>query len=205
MFAFVEIALHRRGPDELPASRFVLGMVLVAYLAVAFATLRLGAGVEHPILLLAVDTVFSLAFIWSVLKAFDHERRFKQTASALLGTDTFLNFMSMPLILWGKALESSGGDNAGVAIRVHAAVDLVDRYFRFRAVASARSHVFPGRGHHARLRPALDQPPPHAVSDASLMRIHILGICGTFMGGIAAIAKAAGHTSRAPIGTSIRR
>ena len=26
------------------------------------------------------------------------------------------------------------------------------------------------------------------------MRVHILGICGTFMGGIAAIAKAAGHT-----------
>ena len=25
------------------------------------------------------------------------------------------------------------------------------------------------------------------------MRIHILGICGTFMGGIAALAKAAGH------------
>ncbi|NCA25192.1 MAG: hypothetical protein EBS91_11510, partial [Betaproteobacteria bacterium] len=26
------------------------------------------------------------------------------------------------------------------------------------------------------------------------MHIHILGICGTFMGGIAAIAKQAGHT-----------
>src|SRR5512139_3347568 len=26
------------------------------------------------------------------------------------------------------------------------------------------------------------------------MHLHILGICGTFMGGIAAIAKAAGHT-----------
>ena len=26
------------------------------------------------------------------------------------------------------------------------------------------------------------------------MQLHILGICGTFMGGIAAIAKAAGHT-----------
>ena len=25
------------------------------------------------------------------------------------------------------------------------------------------------------------------------MNIHILGICGTFMGGLAAIAKAAGH------------
>ena len=26
------------------------------------------------------------------------------------------------------------------------------------------------------------------------MHIHILGICGTFMGGIAALAKHAGHT-----------
>ena len=26
------------------------------------------------------------------------------------------------------------------------------------------------------------------------MHIHILGICGTFMGGVAALAKAAGHT-----------
>ena len=25
------------------------------------------------------------------------------------------------------------------------------------------------------------------------MHVHILGICGTFMGGIAAIARAAGH------------
>ena len=25
------------------------------------------------------------------------------------------------------------------------------------------------------------------------MRVHILGVCGTFMGGIAAIARAAGH------------
>ena len=26
------------------------------------------------------------------------------------------------------------------------------------------------------------------------MHLHVLGICGTFMGGLAAIAKAAGHT-----------
>ena len=116
IFAFVEIALHRRGPDELPASRFLFGVVLVAYLTVAFATLHLGAGVTHPILLLIVDTAFSLTFIWSVLKAFDRERRFKQTASALLGTDTLLNVMSMPLIVWSKSLEGTGGDSSVVAI-----------------------------------------------------------------------------------------
>jgi hypothetical protein len=116
IFAFVEIALHRRGPDDLPASRFLFAVVLVAYLIAAFATLRLGAGVAHPILLLIVDTAFSLTFIWSVLKAFDHERRFKQTASALLGTDTLLNVMSMPLIVWSKSLEGTGGDSSLVAI-----------------------------------------------------------------------------------------
>jgi UDP-N-acetylmuramate: L-alanyl-gamma-D-glutamyl-meso-diaminopimelate ligase len=29
---------------------------------------------------------------------------------------------------------------------------------------------------------------------AELMHVHILGICGTFMGGIAALAREAGHT-----------
>ena len=116
IFAFVEIALHRRGPDELPASRFLFGIVLVVYLVVAFATLRLGAGVAHPILLLVADTAFSLTFIWSVLKAFAHERRFKQTASAMLGTDTLLNMMSMPLLVWSKALEGAGSDSSTLSI-----------------------------------------------------------------------------------------
>jgi len=35
--------------------------------------------------------------------------------------------------------------------------------------------------------------PPIATRGKALMHIHILGICGTFMGGIAAIAKTAGH------------
>ena len=35
---------------------------------------------------------------------------------------------------------------------------------------------------------------PSARRPEALMHLHILGICGTFMGGIAAIAKAAGHT-----------
>ena len=30
--------------------------------------------------------------------------------------------------------------------------------------------------------------------EASIMHIHILGICGTFMGGLAVLAKEAGHT-----------
>src|SRR3954451_4755399 len=35
--------------------------------------------------------------------------------------------------------------------------------------------------------------PPPSETRGQAMHVHILGICGTFMGGIAAIAKAAGH------------
>ena len=35
--------------------------------------------------------------------------------------------------------------------------------------------------------------PPRYRRSATDMHLHILGICGTFMGGIAAIAKTAGH------------
>src|SRR4026207_749300 len=31
------------------------------------------------------------------------------------------------------------------------------------------------------------------VQSAAIMHVHILGICGTFMGGIAALARTAGH------------
>src|SRR6187397_1934661 len=31
------------------------------------------------------------------------------------------------------------------------------------------------------------------VQSAAIMHVHILGICGTFMGGIAALARASGH------------
>src|ERR1700760_1052238 len=34
----------------------------------------------------------------------------------------------------------------------------------------------------------------HAGTIGAIMHVHVLGICGTFMGGVAAIARAAGHT-----------
>jgi UDP-N-acetylmuramate-alanine ligase len=37
------------------------------------------------------------------------------------------------------------------------------------------------------------------------MHIHILGICGTFMGGVAQLARAAGIVSPAATPASIRR
>ena len=112
ILAFVEIAFHRRGPDGLPSSRFLLGVLLVAYLVVAFVALRASPDVTHPIALLATDTAFYFVFVWSVLKAFDHERRFKQTWSAMLGTDTLLNVLGVPLLILSQSLKTAHADSS---------------------------------------------------------------------------------------------
>ena len=104
--AFVEIAFHRRGPEQLPSSGFLFALLLVANLAVALVTVATVDVVDHPVLMVAVDAVFGLAFFWCVLRAFERERRFRQTASALLGTDILLSLVGLPLVLWHRSLDA---------------------------------------------------------------------------------------------------
>ena len=97
---FVDIALHRRGPEDLPASRFLLGVVLLLYLSVTLVSLRLTEPMGRAAGLAAYDTALYLGFVWLVLRVLDHSRRFVQTATALLGTETFLTLIGVPLLVW---------------------------------------------------------------------------------------------------------
>ena len=56
--AFVDIVLHRRGPDTLPASKFLLGLVIGVYLLTAFVALALAC--DPDLLTLTVDRAFRL-------------------------------------------------------------------------------------------------------------------------------------------------
>jgi hypothetical protein len=105
--AFAEIAIHRRGPDYLPSSRFLLGMLLTLYWIVGLVSLRaLGVLQLVEAALLIVDSAFFLAFVFVTLRLFGHDRRFPQTANALVGTDLLLNVIGLPLALWA----ASSGD-----------------------------------------------------------------------------------------------
>jgi hypothetical protein len=101
---FVDIALHRRGPEHLPASRFLFTLVLVTYLVVAFFTTLILNDPGYPMPAVILQFVLELAFIWCVLRAFERQRRFMQAACAVFGTDTLLNLVALPLILWHRAL-----------------------------------------------------------------------------------------------------
>jgi hypothetical protein len=110
ILAFVEIAFHRRSPEDLPASRMFFGAVLVVYLAVGLVTTRYLQVVAYPELMVLFETVLGLGFVWGVLRMFERQRRFRQTACAVLGTDTLLNLVTVPLVLWHGSLHAPNSE-----------------------------------------------------------------------------------------------
>jgi CDP-diglyceride synthetase len=106
ILAFVEVAFHRRSPADFPASRAFFIAVLLVYVGVELATTRYLQVERYPELEVAFDTVLGLAFMWSVLHAFQRERRFRRAAVAMLGADTFLNLLTVPLLSWHASLHA---------------------------------------------------------------------------------------------------
>ena len=96
--AFVDIMLHRRGPDSLPSSGFLLWLLFGCTLAIGLA-LQLIQGLTA--LGVAVELLvagFELWFIWAVLRAFGRQPRFWQTMTAVLGTKLIINLIAAPFV-----------------------------------------------------------------------------------------------------------
>ena len=109
--AFVDIAFHRRGPDILPASTFLLGLALGAHLFVAAVTFKLADTLPPAVVAaFAINNVLDVLLTWALLRAFERERRFKQTVTALFGINALLNALTLPILLWARSLEQSGSD-----------------------------------------------------------------------------------------------
>jgi hypothetical protein len=113
---FFELCLLRRAPQDLPASDALLAVVLVADLAVGTllgATvglspgLALGEGVA--------DVIFSLALLFLALRLLDRPARFRQTATALLGSGTLIGVIAIaPLAVLSTGTESTLSALAGL-------------------------------------------------------------------------------------------
>jgi hypothetical protein len=100
IFAFVDIMLHRRGPDTLPSSRFLLWLLLATSLVVDIAITWWAGG---PARALAVDVLvlgLNIWFVWALLRTFNRQPRFRQTMTALLGADIVLSLLYTPVIPW---------------------------------------------------------------------------------------------------------
>lgn len=87
---YVQIALLRRGPQDLPTSRLLLVLTVCGYAAVnAVVNSLLPPGAGWP-LQLAVDVLFTLAWYAALLQLTGRSERFLQTTTAVFGLQSVL-------------------------------------------------------------------------------------------------------------------
>jgi hypothetical protein len=98
IFAFVDIMLHRRGPDSLPSSSFLFWSLLaLSVIADGFVIWLAGESARIFAVALLI-TFFDLWFVWALLRAFGRQQRFRQTMTAILGAELLLQVLGAPLV-----------------------------------------------------------------------------------------------------------
>jgi len=98
ILAFVDIMLHRRGPDSLPSSQFLLWTVLALSIIADCAILWLLGESARAFAVSLLVTGFDLWFVWAVLRTFNRQPRFRQTMTAMLGAEILLTVLQAPLV-----------------------------------------------------------------------------------------------------------
>jgi hypothetical protein len=88
---FFDIALWRKGPQDLPASSALAVLVLFVYLGIEYLGVRaFGLSMRETIVLTAAPVIMLAIWSWSVLAFFGRRQRFVQTITAALGVGVLL-------------------------------------------------------------------------------------------------------------------
>lgn len=93
---FFDIAILRRGPQDLPASHTLVWLVSAAYLMVsAVQSMMRGWDASTTLVLLVLDIGMQAVWLWALLVFFAKRSRFLQTFSAFMGVNALLTVMDI--------------------------------------------------------------------------------------------------------------
>lgn len=107
--AFLQIAMRRRGPEDLPDSQFLLVLALAAYVVAQLpvAILLFGwSGTAFAVI--AADVALLCACFWVPLWYLGKPSRYRRTLTALAGTGALLALPQGPLVLASRAAQEAG-------------------------------------------------------------------------------------------------
>ena len=106
MQSFLDIALWRKGPQDLPASTLLATLVLIAYMTAGFVRMQLYAlDLEASLLFICVDALMLGGWLWLVLAFFGRRQRFVQTITATLGVGLLVLLLDVILRVAQLAFE----------------------------------------------------------------------------------------------------
>ncbi len=96
---FVDIALHRRGPEDLPTSGFLFGLLLVFFFAANVAATQIVQSLSRAASMVIFDLALYVGFVWLLLAGFRRSTRFLQTICALLGAEMLPTLIGIPALM----------------------------------------------------------------------------------------------------------
>lgn len=107
---FTDICLLRRGPQDLPASAFLLYLTLIAH-AVSGFLLTVGSHPPGTAAMAAVtDTALLALLTLSLLYVNGQGARVRQTLSALAGSDTLIGLLALAPTYWLAKAQAGNND-----------------------------------------------------------------------------------------------
>ncbi len=109
--AFTDIAFMRRGPQDIPASRFLFVLTLIGYVLMNLLHLGLrpADGWQEDLLLSVLDVVLLLFLFYLLLAVFRRSSRYLQTITALFGVNLLVTALQLPFYVW-RQLINAGPD-----------------------------------------------------------------------------------------------
>lgn len=108
---FLDIALFSKGPQDVPASKALLTVIIAANLTVGLALSLLETTWLDSLVQSVVGILMLGSFLWLALYFSGKLSRLLQTATAAFGCDTLISAIAVPFLLWSRL----AGDEAGVA------------------------------------------------------------------------------------------
>jgi hypothetical protein len=95
----LDICLFRKGPEDVPASLFLLGLTLLGYALVGLLLLSFQADLAAALPQVLAEGAMSLVFLRLLLWTANKPHRFLQAAIALMGSDALISLLALPLLL----------------------------------------------------------------------------------------------------------
>lgn len=95
---FFDICLFKKAPQDVPASRDLLYLVIIVYVCVGFLTFILSKNTLESALQVLIKVMLILGITHTVLLVAQKSMRYQQTVNALMGTDLIISFFSLPVI-----------------------------------------------------------------------------------------------------------
>lgn len=115
MVLFFEISILRKGPQDVPASPWLMRLMLAPYLLVNLLILWLDGSWLRAIVQIGAETALLVGFSYPLLYFSGKTARFPQTFTALLGCDTLISLCAIPAV---ASLHTQISDIALIAMLV---------------------------------------------------------------------------------------